>query len=687
MKKLLFLPLICLFLGAVTVKTEADRTAAFASMINAYHEKNYEKAILLGVDYLRRFDDNFNIRYFLGLAFYMGGYESEAINQWNTLMKIHGANLELLNKIKSINYQNSIDFGNFKFPTEEYIYSQSFEKIETRSANNFLNEVDSDVYVRDGFVYVLDYYKGNLIKKDVRGKTVKTYRLQLQFPTSITPYENDVVVICDFGNNRLVFFDVKTETVVKTVGTRGIGEEKLKEPQFLGPYSVAVDAEKNLYVVDSGSSKIRYISRDGVLLNSFGEQGSSEGELFMPTFILLGNGNIYVSDTYNSRISIFSPKGNYIKSIGADFLERPKKFGFYPLNRDYFAVLDDKGMSYVDVQTGVRKNFFDRSVRRDKFEMLSYDIDLNGTLYVSDGVEKTVHLFIPVRFSYNNLFVNVGSINLERFPEVSIEFQIYNSMMTRPLEGLLKNHVKLFENGLEREFQFYERPPVGKNRKNIILLENSRDFSEHKEYVRFFFENYKEEMKEGDSYSLYAFGGDEDPADYVELLRDSRVPSYAQDQIGRLKGHAKFSVGRALKKAIGDLLHVRGEKNVYVLAFRDYKEAQFAPEEHHDLLRYAKNNMINVVFVYMGRDEQNPGDDFYYMKEFGSSRSVSSFLMFRDRSDMARLARLGQNYDQSYVLRYRSFENKYLSKDFRPVKLQVDYLGMRGEDSSGFIIP
>lgn len=57
---------------------------------------------------------------------------------------------------------------------------------------------------------------------------------------------------------------------------------------------------------------------------NFGELGSGDGQLKQPSDIDLDkSGNIYIADTENNRIVLFSPDGKFITNIGAGKLEKP----------------------------------------------------------------------------------------------------------------------------------------------------------------------------------------------------------------------------------------------------------------------------------------------------------------------------------------------------------------------------
>jgi len=72
-------------------------------------------------------------------------------------------------------------------------------------------------------------------------------------------------------------------------------------------------------VTDVGADRVSVFDSDGVHLFSFGSSGSAPGLLDYPADVAIRNGGkIYVTDTRNDRIQIFSPTGQYLDAIGPD---------------------------------------------------------------------------------------------------------------------------------------------------------------------------------------------------------------------------------------------------------------------------------------------------------------------------------------------------------------------------------
>jgi DNA-binding beta-propeller fold protein YncE len=92
--------------------------------------------------------------------------------------------------------------------------------------------------------------------------------------------------------------------------------------QFLAPAALAVDAEGNLYVADSGNHRIQKFDGDLNFLGTFGTAGGGEGQFNEPWGVAVDReGNIYVADTWNHRIQKFNSNFQFEKAWGGPFLD------------------------------------------------------------------------------------------------------------------------------------------------------------------------------------------------------------------------------------------------------------------------------------------------------------------------------------------------------------------------------
>jgi len=117
--------------------------------------------------------------------------------------------------------------------------------------------------------------------------------------------ENSTIYIS--GQGKIVEKPIRAELKLK------IGSDKPNE-DFYGPPSFAVGQNGQIYILDSGNSRILCFSQEGNFLFSFGWRGQGPGELSRDDCIIkiLSDGNIYVIDNRQRRINVYNQEGKFL---------------------------------------------------------------------------------------------------------------------------------------------------------------------------------------------------------------------------------------------------------------------------------------------------------------------------------------------------------------------------------------
>lgn len=87
--------------------------------------------------------------------------------------------------------------------------------------------------------------------------------------------------------------------------------------EFNLPYDLAVGLHGQLYVVDSGNFRIQIFTHQGGYLRSFGTVGRRPGQFLRPKEIATDSqGNLFVVDGTFASIQVYSAQGNFLYVIG-----------------------------------------------------------------------------------------------------------------------------------------------------------------------------------------------------------------------------------------------------------------------------------------------------------------------------------------------------------------------------------
>jgi hypothetical protein len=93
---------------------------------------------------------------------------------------------------------------------------------------------------------------------------------------------------------------------------RAIGdiEAESEEVAFYMPLDMSLDAEGNLYVLDTGNHRIQKFSPEGVYLATIGRQGQGPGEFTFPGSLDVdGAGGLIVASPYGMKIQFLDTSG------------------------------------------------------------------------------------------------------------------------------------------------------------------------------------------------------------------------------------------------------------------------------------------------------------------------------------------------------------------------------------------
>lgn len=174
---------------------------------------------------------------------------------------------------------------------------------------------------REGTIYVTDVAKLFVFdRKNSRvfliGEEAGTGKLRI--PIGVSVSSDGRIYVADTAADRVFMYN-STGRLLGLIGQPG---------EFSGPSGLAIDEKRGrLYIADAKKHFVKVYTLDGkTVLSTLGDRGGETGKFNYPTNLALDSeGNLYVVDTGNFRVQVFSPEGKHLRNIGS-VGDRPGNF-------------------------------------------------------------------------------------------------------------------------------------------------------------------------------------------------------------------------------------------------------------------------------------------------------------------------------------------------------------------------
>jgi DNA-binding beta-propeller fold protein YncE len=127
---------------------------------------------------------------------------------------------------------------------------------------------------------------------------------EFNYPTHLAFAEGELYVT-DTMNSRIQVLDGASGAVRRSFGTRGLYVGNLVRPK-----GVALDSERNVYVVESYYDHLLVFDRHGRFLMGIGGLGADSGRFYLPAGVWTDHLNrVFVADMFNGRVVLFQHLG------------------------------------------------------------------------------------------------------------------------------------------------------------------------------------------------------------------------------------------------------------------------------------------------------------------------------------------------------------------------------------------
>ena len=172
--------------------------------------------------------------------------------------------------------------------------------------------------------------------------------------------------------------------------------------QFISPTSIALDSQQNVYLSDVWLNRISIYDKKGKFLAKWGVAGSGNGELDRPSGLAFDKeDNLYLVDSGNHRVQIFTKEGEFLDKFGS------QGEGEGHFDMPWGVTLDSKGDVYIADWGNDRVQKF----RPDGQFLGAFGssgdlvgqfnrpsgvaVDRDGDIYVADWMNHRVQAFTP----------------------------------------------------------------------------------------------------------------------------------------------------------------------------------------------------------------------------------------------------------------------------------------------------
>jgi DNA-binding beta-propeller fold protein YncE len=129
--------------------------------------------------------------------------------------------------------------------------------------------------------------------------------------------ENRFLYVADAALDQVLVYDADKLTLIRKIGTAG-KKHTLTEPgQFSVPTNVAVDADGNLYVTDMFNSRVEVFDADGNFIRAWGKAGDRPGTFQKPKGIAIdADGHVWVADAAMDILQCYTAEGQFLMWMG-----------------------------------------------------------------------------------------------------------------------------------------------------------------------------------------------------------------------------------------------------------------------------------------------------------------------------------------------------------------------------------
>jgi len=262
----------------------------------------------------------------------------------------------------------------------------------------------------DGSLYVADSGNHRIVKFSPDGQMLTSWGSkgagpgQFNEPWGIAVGPDGSVYVADTWNHRIEKFDANGKFLLQWGHAAMTGGQLTEPGAFFGPRAIVIGPDGRVYVTDTGNKRVQVFSPQGTFVAQYGGGGVGPGQFDEPVGITVGpDGNFYVADTWNQRVQVFDPHFKYLRQWPVEGWSSQSV-----VNKPYIAV-DRQGRVYVTDPENYRVIVFDKTGKvLLVFGQFGTDwssfglpngiaLDRQGRIYVADADNHRILIFPPLK--------------------------------------------------------------------------------------------------------------------------------------------------------------------------------------------------------------------------------------------------------------------------------------------------
>ena len=231
----------------------------------------------------------------------------------------------------------------------------------------------------------------------VKAKQLFTIESNFTQPSDVVAGNNGSIYVLDGVNDRVKVFDVKGAPLF-SFGETGTGNGRFKFPLGIG-----IDDADRLYVADSGNHRVQLFSPDGTYLSQFStEAGTAQIKPSDPTDVVVNTAlqRCYVVDNDNHRVVIYDLTEKKITAVAGTMGMEKKEFRFpFMIDSDrdgnlYIVEVINTRVKVLDPDGNYLKNIGGWGVEKGEFyRPKGVAVDAQKRVFVSDSYLGVIQVF------------------------------------------------------------------------------------------------------------------------------------------------------------------------------------------------------------------------------------------------------------------------------------------------------